>query len=1107
MIGPRSSLVRRRILLSVSSLALLAAWNAPAPAQNDNTSQAPPAAAAPQPLAATPAPTSPAATPEPQQQSVTPAPQQTPTPAAPQQATGGNVLPETRVVAPIERRQPRTRPPQVVTNLPPPAAPSQGQVEAAANRQVVQQTQNFDQRRDNVILPKAGATTYELTQSDIENIPQGNAVQLSDLALQFPGVSQDSTSAGDFHIRNEHANVQYRINGILLPDGVSGFSQILETSFIGNMQLLTGALPAQYGLHTAAVIDITSKTGAALSGGSVSVYGGSRQTITPSFEYGGVEGKTDYYVTGRFLSTGLGLENPISSPNAIHDHSEQGRFFAYTSTVLDPTTRVVTLTGFGESRFQIPNNPGQAGNNGGFCGGPFDPANPCLNPDGTPNPNAPAYTAFGKSAFDSSTLNQNQYEKNAYNVIAWQKSEGNFDAQLSYYSRYSDLHFVPDPVGDLFGNNVASDVFRSSFLNGVSGDFSYRLNDAHTLRAGFYTQGEQTRIATTSTVQPLDPNDPNGMTAIDTPFNILDADKKFGWQLGAYAQDEWRLTQQLTLNYGLRFDQIFQYVDANQLSPRASLTYKPWWSTVLHIGYMRTFEPPPQVLGRTIPTQIFNGTTSGTPTITPDQAAVLPGQVAGLPLQNVGAILPERANVYDAGFKQQLLPQCPTSSGGMPTKAPVPAANCPSLELGGSVYYKTARDLLDDGQFGQAYTLTAFNYDKAYNYGAELTLRFRYGGFSADTSWAYGVQRATKVVSNQTLFSPDDLVYIQNNYIHTDHEQLYTGSGRVAYRWTDTHSWLDGTTASATFIYGSGLRTTLTCPNCEHLPSYWQVNTGLSHEFANGWNGLPVTARFDVVNVGDYVYQIRNGSGIGVFAPQYGPRRGYYFGISQKIGNPEKTTGVLPGFYTKAAAVAPIAYHWNGAYVGANFGGAFSAGEHVLTPIGTDRTNPSGALGGLQFGYNYLVAPNWLVGIEGELGWTSAQGKANFVDPAGTASLSITSDHNWYDTLSGRVGYVMGPLMLYAKGGAAWMNADYRMEVNSGLDGVTLANTTRSGWIAGGGLEYMLGSHWSAKLEYDHLAFGSKALTFVNPFGNRMTVESGVNQVKAGVNYHLEGLL
>ena len=497
-----------------------------------------------------------------------PAPSQAPAENAPTPpagnaptAPGGNapkVLPETKVEAPKQAARPKQKP-RVVTReaAPVPAAqpaPTPEQAQAAANRQVVQQTQSLDQRRDNVLLPKTGTSNYELTQRDIENIPQGNAIQLSDLALQFPGVYQDSTNQGDFHVRNEHGNVQYRINGILLPDGVSGFSQILETAFISRMQLLTGALPAQYGLHTSGVFDITTKSGAALSGGSVSMYGGSRQTATPSFEYGGVEGNTDYYVTGRYYNTGLGLENPISSLNAIHDHSEQGRFFAYTSTLLDPTARVVTISGFGEARYQIPNNPGQPGNVGGFCGGPFNPANPCLNPDGTPNPNAPPYTAFGKSSFDSSTLNQNQYEKNAYNVIAWQKSEGNFDAQLTYYSRYSDVHFVPDPVGDLFINNVASDVYRSSFVNGISGDFAYRMNDAHTVRTGFYTQGEQTRIATVSTVEPLDPADPSGLTAIDTPFNIPDTSSLFGWQLGAYAQDEWRLTAHTQLRAAVRSD-------------------------------------------------------------------------------------------------------------------------------------------------------------------------------------------------------------------------------------------------------------------------------------------------------------------------------------------------------------------------------------------------------------------------------------------------------------------------------------------------------------------------------------------------------------------------
>ncbi len=1011
--------------------------------------------------------------------------QPSPTPT-PQAATP---LPQITVTAP---RRTAARPAQrpAATTAAPAATPTPEQAQAQANQEVVQRTQTLDQRRDGVIMTKSGTSNYELNAGDIQQIPQANAIQLSDLVLQYPGVTQDSTSQGDFHIRNEHGNVQYRVNGILLPDGVSGFSQILESSFIDKMRLITGALPAQYGLHTSGIIDVTAKSGDALSGGSVSVYGGSRQTISPSFEYGGVEGNTSYYVTGRYLSTGLGLESPTSTLNAIHDYSQQGRLFAYTSTLLDQTSRVVTITGFGETEYQIPNNVGQSPNAGGFTG-------TC--PAGTAGAGGPP--AFGTCNFNSANINQRQYEKNAYGVLAWQKSEGDLDIQAAYYSRYSDLHFVPDPVGDLFFNNVASDVYRSSFVNGVSSDVAYKLNDVHTLRGGMFAQGEQTQIKNIATVQCANTGLPGGPAAcasdpvgvaVDAPFNISDGSNLFGWQLGAYVQDEWRLTDKLLFNYGVRFDQIFQYVDANQFSPRASFTYKPWWSTVFHAGYMRTFTPPPQVLGRTTPNGLFDNTTAAPPSL------------------NVGQILPERAHVVDAGFVQQLLPQCPSAASGMSTKAPAPAMNCPTLEVGANIYYKRAKDLLDDGQFGQAYTLTAFNYDKAENYGIELMGRFRFGNFAVDTNWAFARQHANTVVSNQSLFDPTDLAYIATHWINTDHEQYVTGSGRVSYKWTDTHSWLDGTTVSATAIYGSGLRSDGTlpngdnCPNCDHLPAYGQLNLGISHEFAQaGWNAQALTVRFDVVNVTDTIYEIRDGTGIGVFAPQFGPRRGYYMGISQKLGAPDHGVNPSPNAYAKAPA-AP-AYHWTGLYFGANFGGAFNR-EDVTTPIGVSATNPTGVLGGVQFGYNYLLAPHWLVGLEGELGWTSGQGRTNFIDPAGTTALSVTSDHNWYDTASARLGYVTGPLMLYGKGGAAWMNADYRLDVNSGLDGGTVMSANRGGWNLGAGLEYMLGSRWSAKLEYDFLDFGSKTLDFSTPFGNGLTFKSSVNEVKAGVNYHFDGL-
>src|SRR5713101_5089534 len=246
---------------------------------------------------------------------------QKPNPSPPQQSPGGNVLPETRVVAPAERRRPRTAPRQVVTRR----APAQTQVstqtpsEAPTQAQVVnQQNQKFDAVRQTILAP-VGATSYEVSRQAIQALPQGDNTPLDRVLLQqFPGVTQDSAASGELHVRNEHANIQYRINGIMLPDGVGAFGQILDTGIVGSLALLTGALPAQYGLRTAGVLDIQTKADAFNNSGSVSVYGGSHGTITTSLEYGGTVGQTQYFMSGRYFGSNLGIENPTPANEAIH---------------------------------------------------------------------------------------------------------------------------------------------------------------------------------------------------------------------------------------------------------------------------------------------------------------------------------------------------------------------------------------------------------------------------------------------------------------------------------------------------------------------------------------------------------------------------------------------------------------------------------------------------------------------------------------------------------------------------------------------------------------------------------------------------------------------
>ncbi len=473
-------------------------------------------------------------------------------------------------------------------------------------------------------------------------------------------------------MRNEHANVQTRINGIMLPDGVTGFGTFLDTALIGSMTLITGALPAQYGLRTSGVLDIWTRSDA-FNGGTVGVYGGTRQTFTPSFEYGGQVGQTQYFLTGRFFESNIGLENPTPNWAAIHDHTTQERGFAYVSTIIDPYTRFTLLAGASYGAFQIPNNPGQ-----------------------TPN-----FTAFGVSNFNSAMLNENQFEQSYWAVAAWQRSINGADVQVSYFSRYSSVHFVPDVLGDLIFNGVASDVYRSSLANGVTTDIAYRLNDSHTLRGGILLRTEKTQVTNTSVVEPLDA----AGAPVDAPFTIVDPSPLTGYTVGLYMQDEWRLTDRITLNAGLRFDQYWEYITEYQFSPRVSLTWKPFDSTTFHAGYARTFTPPSQVLAAPTNLALVANTT----------------QQPSVPIDD--PVRAERADVYDVGVVQQILP---------------------GLEAGVDAYYKKATNLIDDGQFGAAYVLTAFNYAQGENAGIELSTKYKSGPFQAYGNLAVARQIATQ---------------------------------------------------------------------------------------------------------------------------------------------------------------------------------------------------------------------------------------------------------------------------------------------------------------------------------------------------------------------------
>ncbi|MGH7778621.1 MAG: TonB-dependent receptor [Candidatus Binataceae bacterium] len=654
----------------------------------------------------------------------------------------------------------------------------------------------LDQSR-NALSPQTGGSVYRFSRKAIQELPQGNNTALNDVLLQAPGVVQDSF--GQLHVRGDHANLQYRINGVQLPEGITGFGQALSPRIAQSVSLLTGALPAEFGLRTAGVIDIKTQDGLLDNGGDVEFYGGQRNTEQPSFEYGGSKGSFSYFVTAQYEHTDRGVEPPTPGPTAIHDTAHEGSGFGYFSYFINSTMRLSLITGTAVNHFQIPANPDQP----------------------------QVFALKGVPLYPSADVAEDQFEQTYFGVLALQGEFGsNLDYQISPFSRYSTVAFNPDPVGDLIFNGASSRVFRGVWSNGIQADTAYHGFDKHTIRIGGYFNGERAEIDNHESTFPI-----VGGVPLTTPISLVDDTAITAWTYSVYAQDEWKPFEPLTINVGARFDLYDGLVRADQASPRVGLVYVPRKGTTLHAAYARYFTPPPTELVTVTSIKEFKGTT-GAPASTGNSTPTV-----------------ERDHYFDAGVRQDLIP---------------------GLNIGIDSYYKKATDLIDEGQFGPALIFETFNYAKGRVWGTEFTSSYTHGNLYTYGNFAYSVAQGTQVESGQFNFAPGELKYISSHYIFLDHDQTFTSSVGAIYNW-------NGYMFSVAGNYESGLRKGFA--NTGNLPFYIQVDAGISKRIAMPANRGAMVLRAAVINLGDDIYQIRNGSGIGVFAAQYGPRRALYGGI------------------------------------------------------------------------------------------------------------------------------------------------------------------------------------------------------------------------------------
>ncbi|WP_240162393.1 TonB-dependent receptor [Glaciimonas sp. PAMC28666] len=667
--------------------------------------------------------------------------------------------------------------------------------------QIVVTSERLDRARNGISV-ETGSSIYRIGRKDIAALPQGDDTPFNQVLLRAPGVAQDSY--GQLHVRGDHANLQYRLNGILLPESISGFGQTLDTRFVDNVNLLTGALPAQYGYRTAGVVDIHTKTGQIENGGNIGIAFGSNNTRQISGDVSGSHDGFSYYINGSFDANNLGIENPTGTSTALHDRTLQNKGFGYFSYLINPDTRVSLILGSSDGRFQIPNTAGETA----------------------------TFQRDGFADYPSANLNERQRETNRYGILALQGVIGNdIDYQVAAFSRYTKVLFEPDTIGDLLYTGVASRVLRTGLANGLQADGSYRLNDSHTLRAGISYSRESLKNSNDSLTFTADVS---GNQMGTQPFSINDQGQKTTNQTGVYLQDEWKLSDQFTVNYGARMDWLNAYVSANQLSPRVGVVYQMTPRTTFHAGYAKYFTPPTSELIAATTVASFNGTTNAAATNQND------------------AVQAESSDYFDLGVVHQLTQ---------------------NLTIGLDGYYKKVKNMLDEGQFGSALLFTPFNYAQGKVVGLELTLNYRNDNFGAYLNVARSSAMGKNITSSQYNFEQSELDYVSSHWVHLDHDQSMTASTGVSYLWR-------GTTYSADALYGSGLRSGFA--NTEHLPSYTEVNLGVSHIFKDSPVGK-LTTRLSAINVFDRVYQIRDGSGIGVGAPQFGQRRGLYMAMTKSF--------------------------------------------------------------------------------------------------------------------------------------------------------------------------------------------------------------------------------
>ncbi|WP_447984291.1 TonB-dependent receptor [Nitrospira sp. Nam74] len=665
---------------------------------------------------------------------------------------------------------------------------------------------------------RASSETYSLSRKEIEVLPRGNNIDLNDLLYTIPSAAQSALK--QVHIRQDHANLQLRIDGVPIPDTVtSTFSDVITPRAWERADIILGGPEAQYGNRTAAIIDITSKSGTKPGFGSAQMFGGSNQTLNPSFEYGGTIGeKFRYYVLNSYTSTNRGIEPPTLGHSIFHGQSERNQTYLRGDYQHDNRNNFTWLFLNSVAKYQIPTTPGLE-----------------VNPDvfsliRTQNPTFSPVASQGIDEF--------QKENNQYGHMVWRHDvNAKSFFSLAAYFRHTRAIFKTDPLnvlaytGDIDEPFSAADQDRSAYSGGLRLDYTYTPNSRHIIKTGFQIDRTQATNKTRLFVFDRDPvtGDPVGSVM------NRDADNRLiGWRQEFWVQDAWTLTDKVTLNLGLRYDQVQYLVSEGQASPRIGATYRANRDNVFHAFYGRMFTPP-NLEAISFAKLNTIGTTAEPENLTNNKVRA------------------ERAHYFEVGSYHALTQR---------------------IWLEVAAYYKLNHFMQDAGQFGTTPLLNYFAFERGWQRGIDGALKVQFNDRLAGRgNVAWGQCKGYGLQSGHFLLEQKEIDDINSpGGVFCDHSQFMTSSAIMSYR-----LW-ERTTLTGQMLYGYGLRSAAEGgkTNSSHSDSYTTYNLSITHVFPLP-NNQKFLIGFDVINLLDEKYFINQGEGnIGLGVAHAGMPRSFF---------------------------------------------------------------------------------------------------------------------------------------------------------------------------------------------------------------------------------------